>query len=1008
MPLHALQRRFLAEDLVRRRAPEEGRRYAASQRSGRIDPNPHQLDAVVFALRRIPEGGCILADEVGLGKTIEAGLIISQLLAEGSRRVLLVVPKALLGQWKAELFDLFGVDAREVRVDPEAVRGEGVFIVHREFAGGKKGGPLLWGADPFDLVVIDEAHETFAGIYKRYNKKDVYDEDSSKAQTAGRLRELIRRHRAPVLLLTATPIQNTLTELWGLVQYVEPTGSLLGSLSTFRELFCSGGDRDIAHDQAFELKRRLGHVLQRTLRRQAQEFLEVPFVERRTRLLTFEMSPEERALHDEVSEWLLDPELLTFSGNNGRLLLIGFLRRMASSLPALAASLRRVALRIEGHLLGGKVAPVETMETLIREFEDDLEEEDRIVPSAEPEPEPEPEAEREEPQARKRLREELAQVERFIERAESLPREGKAQSLIEAVREIRAPGRAGACSGKIIIFTESLTTQDYILKILLETGVPAREVTLFRGQNSGARAREALEVWLEEVGSKLPKDMRPSRENAMRLALVHEFKEHSSVFVSTEAGAKGLNLQFCETLINFDLPWNPQRIEQRIGRVHRYGQKRPVTIINFLARDNEAQRLLFEILSQKLELFGTVLDSSDAVLHEAKGPSAESLVSAVGADLERSLADIYDTSRSMAEVTDRLRDLSAALEEERRAFAEEQSRTAEVIEDRLDENVRKIFKHYQSQLSNDLAEFDKDLDRILCAYLEAKGVDFARAEEPDRVSYAIQPSPALPRGYQEGAHVCTGRALDPREGSVLHLGHPLIRAAVGEAREATRAPGLLGFKPSSGAWPDLVRPLVGKRGRAVLSKIRYFGLEGVDHLVWVAVLEGSDEPLSDDVIEQLLAQVPYSIAEGPSGSFADAELFADLVEERIMLDEAAVAETEQKRFDKAMRQLDRYLQDQVMVLRRQRHNLDAQADKLEHRQEKETGTLARGRLDVEAATLKSQVERLDARIEALSAGDDADYRRWVDALQQRRYKAPEVEPLVEFDFVVGEATEERC
>src|SRR6478672_7116400 len=139
--LGPIQRRLLAEDLVRLRRPDEQRRYAACQRQGRIDPNPHQIDAVVFALRRIPQGGCILADEVGLGKTIEAGLVIAQLLVEGKRRILLVVPKSLLGQWKAELYDLFGIEARETAADPEAFRGDGVFLIHREFAGGEKGAP---------------------------------------------------------------------------------------------------------------------------------------------------------------------------------------------------------------------------------------------------------------------------------------------------------------------------------------------------------------------------------------------------------------------------------------------------------------------------------------------------------------------------------------------------------------------------------------------------------------------------------------------------------------------------------------------------------------------------------------------------------------------------------------------------------------------------------------------------------------------------------------------------
>src|SRR5713226_2976706 len=123
--LDPVHRRLLAEELVRLRRPDEQRRYAACQRLGCIDPNPHQVDAVVFALRRIPEGGCILADEVGLGKTIEAGLVIAQLLAEGARRILLVVPKSLLGQWQTELYTLFRIEAREGRADPEAFAGKG-------------------------------------------------------------------------------------------------------------------------------------------------------------------------------------------------------------------------------------------------------------------------------------------------------------------------------------------------------------------------------------------------------------------------------------------------------------------------------------------------------------------------------------------------------------------------------------------------------------------------------------------------------------------------------------------------------------------------------------------------------------------------------------------------------------------------------------------------------------------------------------------------------------------
>ena len=143
-----------------------------------------------------------------------------------------------------------------------------------------------------------------------------------------------------MLLLTATPMQNSLAELWGLVQYVEPTGTLLGDIATFREVFCADDDRTLVPGQEHELQRRLSLVLQRTLRRQAQEFLERPFTQRRCRLYEYEMSSDERSLYDDVTEYLLQPSLYAFAGSQRRLLLIGFHRRMASSIPALAASCR--------------------------------------------------------------------------------------------------------------------------------------------------------------------------------------------------------------------------------------------------------------------------------------------------------------------------------------------------------------------------------------------------------------------------------------------------------------------------------------------------------------------------------------------------------------------------------------------------------------------------------------------------------------------------------------------
>ena len=170
------------------------------------------------------------------------------------------------------------------------------------------------------------------------------------------------------------------------------------------------------------------------------------------------------------------------------------------------------------------------------------------------------------------------------------------------------------------------------------------------------------------------------------------------MFISTEAGAKGLNLQFCDTIINYDLPWNPQRIEQRIGRCHRYGQEHDVTVINFLASDNEAQRLTFEILSRKLDLFGKVLDASDVVLHEPSTEAPEKLVGVLGNDFEAKLRRIYERARTVDEIAAELRRLREEMEEQRNKFEETWARTAGLIETRFDQRVKQAFRRLQADL----------------------------------------------------------------------------------------------------------------------------------------------------------------------------------------------------------------------------------------------------------------------------------------------------------------------
>jgi hypothetical protein len=828
------------------------------------------------------------------------------------------------------------------------------------------------------LCVIDEAHEVFANIYRRYDKDGVYRADSSEARMADRIRGFLRQ--SPVLLLTATPIQNNLTELWGLVQYVEPTGTLLGNLRTFRDVFCDGDDRLLVAGQDDELRRRIETVVQRTLRRQAQEFLERPFVGRRAQIYEFAMSPPEKSLYDDVTAYLLEPQLMAFRGNQRQLLLIGFHRLMASSVAALAASLRKVAQRLDRLLNSGIW---ESDAALLDELELDDVDVDEAVDSETPSDAPDPE----------KVRKELQRVREFIQRAETLPRDSKADELLKVTRIIaeRPPERRRA-----VIFTESLVTQDYVRGVLIARGGYAPEaITVFRGTNDSPRATQALELWQEEIGAHLPPHQRPSRTVAVRLALVHEFKTRSQVFISTEAGAKGLNLQFCDTIINYDLPWNPQRIEQRIGRCHRYGQEHDVTVINFLASDNEAQRLTFEILSRKLDLFGKVLDASDVVLHEPSTDAPEKLVGVLGNDFESKLRRIYERARTIDEITSELRRLREEMEEQRRKFEETWARTAGLIETRFDEQVKQSFRRLQTALPKGLARLDHELEGLFAGFLGASGISYERHSRDGQVRFEFAASALLPEGFRDGGAVVVGpgRALGD---DTLYHGHPLVEAAVEEARAASGKRFQVAWTLDASA-PAELRSCKGRIGRLLLSRIRYEGFERIDRLIPTVLLEGADGPLDADCGRWLLAQHPKDAAVSSPWNQDDV---GDAIEETVFRDQSAVSAHEQELFERNIEQIERYVEDQLLVMRRRLSSETKTLRDAEDRRDAALGSDARTGAERRIAAAQKKIDESEAEIERLEHRDDADYGRWRDRAHERRYRSPEVTRILDVEFVL--------
>ncbi|MDB4977089.1 MAG: putative helicase, family [Myxococcaceae bacterium] len=255
------------------------------------------------------------------------------------------------------------------------------------------------------------------------------------------------------------------------------------------------------------------------------------------------MSPEERGLYDDVTRYLLEPGIVAFAGNQRQLLLLGFHRLMASSTRALALSLSRVAVRLR-RMLATKGTDDTTSEAL-RNFANDLEDPELAEPvelnsSDANHVGHSPEA----------IRADLARIEGYVHRAEALGNhDSKLRALLRAFTFVTERAKQGLGAGKMVIFTESLVTQEYLRARLLESRLLAdADITLFRGTNDSARAKEALTRWRNETPQ--GEGTKPSPDNAMRLALVHEFKTSSKVLISTEAGAKGLNLQFCDTVVN--------------------------------------------------------------------------------------------------------------------------------------------------------------------------------------------------------------------------------------------------------------------------------------------------------------------------------------------------------------------------------------------------------------------------------------------------------------------------
>jgi ERCC4-related helicase len=682
--LDLIRQRLLIEELTRKRRSDDAQRFAEVFRRSTIDPNPHQIEAAMFALRRLPYGGAMLCDEVGLGKTIEAGLVITQLRAAGNGHILIIVPLSLARQWQVELEDLFSVSSTILGSESIVGAERGIYIVGREFASTVKGRDILKNLGQWDLVVIDEAHELFATIYNRYSKHTGdYQKNVSKgnARRAALIRELISGF--PILLLTATPLQNNLYELWGLVQYIDPDFRVLGKFNEFCMLFVTGeGGRSIVPAMEETLRQRLSLILKRTLRRQAQPFMKKPLCARHVFTANFNPDKLEAELYELVSQWLSQEKLAAYKRGHRALMALQLRRRMASSIEALAATLTGIKRRMIQMLETGVYPTKEDISDIDLEDSDDDEE----IPEVD----------------FAMLKQDLNIIEQLEKLALRIMRAGaesKKLKLLEIIKRIQQRSLDGVVSDKVVIFTESVKTLNSLVDYLENNGFKD-QVTTFSGTNTGTSAERAWKLWSDEVGKF---EEKLDSGAAIRAALVYEFKTQTPIFIATEAGAKGLNLQFCNCLINYDLPWNPQRIEQRIGRVHRYGQLHDVVIVNFINLSNQAEQRVYDLLNEKLHVFTEALGVSDTILNTPE----------IALNLEARINDLLNRCRTQEEIQEAFDRLTLELDAAQKQLHDEKLITTKELLGELDESVRARLGVLETKMQPALSSYDQILLDII-------------------------------------------------------------------------------------------------------------------------------------------------------------------------------------------------------------------------------------------------------------------------------------------------------
>lgn len=804
--------KYFANDLTKKCSSDSIEKFVGTLSDARVQLNPHQIDAALFAFKSPFSKGAILADEVGLGKTIEAGIVISQYWAERKRKILIIMPSALRKQWQQELQEKFflpSIILETKSFNAEIKNGnlnpfeqEQITICSYQFARSKD---IYIKKINWDLVVIDEAHR-LRNVYKSSNKianaikNAIYDKNK--------------------ILLTATPLQNSLMELYGLTSIIDE--HIFGDLTSFKAQYC----KNIEYINFDDLKKRLSSICQRTLRKQVLEYIK--YTNRIAITEEFYPTDEEHALYEKITEYLQRENLYALPKGQ-RILMDLILRRLlASSTYAIAGTIGGLVQKLQGYIDDNKNSEDE----YISELQENIENYDELREEFIDEEEIDDEEIKENKKyfTQKEL-EEIEEEKAFLQKiyilAKEIDKNAKGDKLLIALNKGFEANTKNGGSKKALIFTESTKTQKYI-KEILEATEYANKIVLFNGSNSDEKSKEIYNNWFMKY--KDTDKVSGSKTADKRAALVDYFRDEAEIMIATEAAAEGINLQFCSLIVNYDLPWNPQRIEQRIGRCHRYGQKNDVVVVNFLNKKNAADIKVYEILKEKFKLFDGVFGASDEVL----GATAS------GIDFERRVADILRKRRSEEEIRQEFDNLQKELESE--------------IGEKLYDTRKKLLENFDIEVAQKLKTNQDDTIRLLSKF-EQELWDLTKYElrnyaifNDDIMTFTLNQQPF------ENINISLGKyklSKDAENAYSYRIGHPLAKKIISNAINYNLPIKSLCFNYSnSGKNIASLDNYIGQSGWMAVKKLSVKSID-TEEAIMLAGYSDNGEIIDEDVCKKM-------------------------------------------------------------------------------------------------------------------------------------------------------------